>query len=504
MSIGVPDERGVLMWDEIASINHIGWEQVYDIEVEGTHNFVGNDIFAHNTYINNDLIKISAVNLDVGDIVRPASGSQRFVIATPTDENKVAGVVTATPATSGEASTSIAFSGQAVVKVSAENGVIKVGDRLALSDTRSGVAVKATIAGMTIGVALEDSTTDKVLTLINAGYWVPSIDAVGGATASGSATVEVSSSGSPIDVLATLANAVMTRVQSLWASGNVIAEGIKKTYYSVARAFDWEFDLATMVSGWTSREITISPTTPADVMGIFTGNGVQAAGESKLDLAENGAYLATYGVDSARGEIYLSGSSDLIGGEAKVFFDFSFTSVISPDVPLKVFITPTTFIQGQLYVSDKTEYGFVVKGMNGALDGKFDWLVIARRKGYEGNDIASPVASGSASTLTSPTPTLIQTPTSTPTPTSNPTPTSTPDATLTAEPTPAPTAEPIPTTPTLDAIPTLEATPEPILTPTPDPIPTLTPEPTPASDPTPEATVLPTPELIAPSTTPTP
>ena len=40
-----------LHWDEIVSITPVGREQVYDIEVEGTHNFVGNDIFAHNTYL---------------------------------------------------------------------------------------------------------------------------------------------------------------------------------------------------------------------------------------------------------------------------------------------------------------------------------------------------------------------------------------------------------------------------------------------------------------------
>jgi len=40
-----------LHWDEIVSIKPVGREQVYDIEVEGTHNFVGNDIFAHNTYL---------------------------------------------------------------------------------------------------------------------------------------------------------------------------------------------------------------------------------------------------------------------------------------------------------------------------------------------------------------------------------------------------------------------------------------------------------------------
>ncbi len=38
-------------WDKIISIEYIGYEHVYDIEVEGTHNFIGNGIFAHNTYI---------------------------------------------------------------------------------------------------------------------------------------------------------------------------------------------------------------------------------------------------------------------------------------------------------------------------------------------------------------------------------------------------------------------------------------------------------------------
>ena len=38
------------MWDRIISIEYCGYEHVYDIEVEGTHNFIGNNIFAHNTY----------------------------------------------------------------------------------------------------------------------------------------------------------------------------------------------------------------------------------------------------------------------------------------------------------------------------------------------------------------------------------------------------------------------------------------------------------------------
>ena len=45
------DEDGEIFWDEIESIKHVGVEQVWDIEVEGTHNFIGNNIFAHNTVI---------------------------------------------------------------------------------------------------------------------------------------------------------------------------------------------------------------------------------------------------------------------------------------------------------------------------------------------------------------------------------------------------------------------------------------------------------------------
>ncbi|MDP2665288.1 MAG: hypothetical protein Q8P23_01380, partial [bacterium] len=44
-------ESPSIFWDEIVSIKPVGRERVYDIEVEGTHNFVGNGIFAHNTYI---------------------------------------------------------------------------------------------------------------------------------------------------------------------------------------------------------------------------------------------------------------------------------------------------------------------------------------------------------------------------------------------------------------------------------------------------------------------
>ena len=44
-----PDRESIQIdWDEIVSVRKVGVERVWDIEVEGTHNFVGNGIVAHN------------------------------------------------------------------------------------------------------------------------------------------------------------------------------------------------------------------------------------------------------------------------------------------------------------------------------------------------------------------------------------------------------------------------------------------------------------------------
>ncbi len=255
--------------------------------------------------------------------------------------------------------------------------------------------------------------------------------------ASGSATVTVSYSGS--GVLETLAHAVMTRVQSLWATGDMIAEGIKKTYYAFTGSID----------NWTTRTIAISNEASDTTKALFTGAQAQAADQSKVDLAEDGAYLATYGVDSTRGEIQLSGSAQMVNGEARVFFDSSFSSVISGTAAIKVILTPTGASMGQLYVDSKSQFGFVVKELNAMDNVTFDYLVIARRKGFD-TDIQS---------------------TPTPTPTPAPEAVSAPEPEQTPEISPTPTPEVTPEiTPEVTPEPTPEVTPE--STPTPDPAPT--------------------------------
>ncbi|MDO8621131.1 MAG: hypothetical protein Q7R31_02525, partial [Candidatus Levybacteria bacterium] len=72
----------------------------------------------------------------------------------------------------------IALSGRVKVKVSLENGPIKVGDRVTTSSV-PGVGMKATKFGMAVGIALEplDSLTpntyEKIMVFVNTGLWIP-------------------------------------------------------------------------------------------------------------------------------------------------------------------------------------------------------------------------------------------------------------------------------------------------------------------------------------------
>ncbi|MFA5772897.1 MAG: NYN domain-containing protein, partial [Thermoplasmata archaeon] len=76
--IAIFDDQKAI-WDKIVDIENLPSEQVYDIEIENTHNFVGNDIIAHNTYlggnstINGNTIAGTDNIYDIG-----ASGATRF------------------------------------------------------------------------------------------------------------------------------------------------------------------------------------------------------------------------------------------------------------------------------------------------------------------------------------------------------------------------------------------------------------------------------------------
>ncbi|MEX2052881.1 MAG: hypothetical protein WD898_01485, partial [Candidatus Paceibacterota bacterium] len=403
----------------------------------------------------------------------------------------------------------LALSGRVPTKVSLENGPIKPGD-LITSSSVPGVGMKATGPGRVVGISLGSVTNissgsyQKMEVLMNPHWYGGSLSTgnlaiqpiVASTSTPYSQFLNVAAVGGKVEIGHTnnfnsltlksvgevIVDAPSAIFKTIKAKGDVIANGIKKTYFATADLFP-NVDVSLMFANWTTRNIEITQDADPEIHALFSGNGAQAAEQSKIDLEDNGNYLATYGVDSTRGEIQLSGSSDISGGEAKIFFDYSFTSVISDKAPIRVLLTLTTLMQGQLYVDQKTIYGFVVKELNGTSSGKFDWLIIARRKGFD-EDISSPTPTP-ASSQTSPTPSPTPEPSSEPTPSPSPDPTPEPSISPTPEPTesPSPTPEP-------------SATPEPSIEPTPEPSesPTPFPTPEPPSEPTPSPSPDPTPE----------
>ncbi len=291
----------------------------------------------------------------------------------------------------------IALAGRVLTKVSLENGSIKPGD-LITSSSKKGVGMKATKSGRVVGIALQalDSVASgsyaKVMVFVNPHWYGGDLaeqgSLNGGVSVNGSiASVEelLGQGSSNTEIMhASIFDSALAFFNNIFAKGDIIAQGIKKTYVAVTEFADvTKADIA----NWTTRAVEIAGTAPDATRELFTGNGAQAADQSKLDIKENGNYIAAYGVDSTRGEIQLSGSGDLHNAEARIFFDKSFTDLISEKIAIRVIITPTSYLNGNLYIAAKNQYGFVVREIGGQdQSGKFDWLVIARRKGYEGSD----------------------------------------------------------------------------------------------------------------------
>ncbi|MDP3697585.1 MAG: hypothetical protein Q8R55_06265, partial [Candidatus Taylorbacteria bacterium] len=128
----------------------------------------------------------------------------------------------------------VALAGRVPVKITLENGPINAGDYLTVSITQPGYAMKATQAGMALGVALESMTlasyqqqitgglTPLVMMFINMGYWIPSFaEATEGVAAS--ASVEFVYSGMSIN---TLFEAIISKFNSLM--NIVIQKGLIK------------------------------------------------------------------------------------------------------------------------------------------------------------------------------------------------------------------------------------------------------------------------------------
>ena len=106
---------------------------------------------------------ITDQSIEGGDVVAFDTSTSTTIMKASGTSPTFLGVVSTQPAlllgTLSSSTRPVALSGRVPVKVSLEHGAIAMGDRLTISTTTPGVAVKAITTGQTIGVALEPITT---------------------------------------------------------------------------------------------------------------------------------------------------------------------------------------------------------------------------------------------------------------------------------------------------------------------------------------------------------
>lgn len=122
-------------------------------------------------------MKVNDPNLEAADVVA-LNNEGKLVKTGSTEAVSLIGIISTQPAFIGNDGDSqnsklVALMGQVPVKFSNENGEVKPGDRLTVSKTKAGYAMKMTASGQSIGIALESSTMSidgKVLAFVNLGY----------------------------------------------------------------------------------------------------------------------------------------------------------------------------------------------------------------------------------------------------------------------------------------------------------------------------------------------
>jgi hypothetical protein len=125
-------------------------------------------------YLTNDL------TLEAGDIVAADPNNSEFITKASSATQPLLGAISTAPGVllgknfSSSNSRPVALVGRVPVKVSTENGEIKIGDPITVSSV-AGVGMKATLSGKTMGYALKDfsdSTPGKIPVFINIGFLI--------------------------------------------------------------------------------------------------------------------------------------------------------------------------------------------------------------------------------------------------------------------------------------------------------------------------------------------
>lgn len=173
-------------------------------------------------------------------------------------------------------------------------------------------------------------------------------------------------------------------VAVLRSNGFVLGRSDPGPAMGVLGYFDPAFNVRAAVYGNANN-----PVEPANWAGYFEGK-VRVTGDFEV-LGNKSAVVTTedfgrrlvYSMESP--EVWLEdfGSASLVKGRAIVKIDPIFLQSVNTEVNYYIFITPQGDNQG-LYIAEKDKHSFVVKEVrNGKSNIKFDYRIIANRKGCE-------------------------------------------------------------------------------------------------------------------------
>jgi hypothetical protein len=148
-------------------------------------------------------------------------------------------------------------------------------------------------------------------------------------------------------------------------------------------------------SGGTTYPTIYAKNNAGSWAGWFVGD-LGCTGAKPAVVKTSQGQEALYALEGPDVEFFSSGSSHLENGTATIEFERLFKEAISPDINVRVIVTPTDGCNG-IYVSSKSHGGFVAKELlGGTSNASFDWIAIGRRAGYEKRPILSVPMAGEA------------------------------------------------------------------------------------------------------------
>jgi hypothetical protein len=237
----------------------------------------------------------------------------------------------------------VALAGRVPVKVTNENGPIKIGDYLT-SASRPGYAMKAIGPGIVIGRSMDNfngnEETGKIIAFINVGYYDGGANFVERDENSTELSVENDESNIGIIVAKNgidMASSTIFNVAAINGLGNKWAIDDNGNF---------------MITGEIVKKVETS------------------SGTKDLYPAYNGDPT-----------IMLTGSGELMNGEARIVFDSTLTEIIDVAEQIKVSVSLTSDSASGIYVAQKSVGDILVKEVNGGKGGAtFDYIIVARRK----------------------------------------------------------------------------------------------------------------------------